>query len=176
MHGQLPHAGTDHHEAPGGHQAAAAARGVRRGRQGRRRLPLLPPHPPSRHGREAPGKESMAGSVGNLYSSVERLEGSYLRPGFGKDALLCPAVEASPLLRLPVPPAPAPRTFFMCGTTNQFNYQGCRGYVSDTRGARCPACGNEMATQSQYVAALAPAQPEQGAATATTGYVQGGVT
>ncbi|KAI5021411.1 hypothetical protein ZWY2020_058141 [Hordeum vulgare] len=81
-----------------------------------------------------------------------------------------------PLLRLPVPPAPAPRTFFMCGTTNQFNYQGCRGYVSDTRGARCPACGNEMATQSQYVAALAPAQPEQGAATATTGYVQGGVT
>ncbi|KAE8815789.1 hypothetical protein D1007_06616 [Hordeum vulgare] len=33
-----------------------------------------------------------------------------------------------------------------------------------------------MATQSQYVAAPAPAQPEQGAATATTRYVQGGVT
>ncbi|KAI4978526.1 hypothetical protein ZWY2020_015279 [Hordeum vulgare] len=124
------------------------------------------------------GKESMAGSVGNLYSSVERLEGSYLRPGFGKDALLCHAVEASPLLRLPAPPAPAPRTFFTCGggTTSHFSYQGCRGYVSDARGARCPACGNEMATQSQYVAAPAPAQPEQGAATGTTGYVQGGVT
>ncbi|KAE8797651.1 hypothetical protein D1007_27118 [Hordeum vulgare] len=87
------------------------------------------------------GKESMAGSIGNLYSSVERLEGSYLRPGFGKDALLCPAVEASPLLRLSAPPAPAPRTFFTCGTTNQFNYQGCRGYVMDARGARSRPAG-----------------------------------
>ncbi|KAI5002282.1 hypothetical protein ZWY2020_026932 [Hordeum vulgare] len=81
------------------------------------------------------GKESMAGSVGNLYSSVERLEGSYLCPGFGKDALLCPAVEASPLLRLPALPAPAPRTFFTCGTTNQFNYQGCRSACRTRRPA-----------------------------------------
>lgn len=119
------------------------------------------------------GKESMGGSVGNLYASVERLEGSYLRPGFAKDALLCPAVLASPLLRLPAPPAPAPRTFFTCGTSNPF--QGCRGYVSDARGTRCPACGNEMATESQYVPPPPPAspQPEQ---SAMKGYVQGPVT
>ncbi|KAM3297329.1 hypothetical protein ACQJBY_039281 [Aegilops geniculata] len=122
------------------------------------------------------GKESMAGSVGNLYASVERLEGSYLRPGFAKDALLCPAAQASPLLRLPAPPAPAPRSFFTCGAINHFNYQGCRGYVSDARGARCPSCGNEMATETQYVLPPAPARPEQCAATATMGFVQGAVT
>ncbi|VAI41190.1 unnamed protein product [Triticum turgidum subsp. durum] len=124
------------------------------------------------------GKESMSmvGSVGNLYASVERLEGSYLRPGFAKDALLCPAAQASPLLRLPAPPAPAPRSFFTCGAINHFNYQGCRGYVSDARGARCPSCGNEMATETQYVPPPAPALPEQSAATAKTGYVQGAVT
>ncbi|KAF7087603.1 hypothetical protein CFC21_090777 [Triticum aestivum] len=127
------------------------------------------------------GKESMsmAGSVGNLYASVERLEGSYLRPGFAKDALLCPAVRASPLLRLPPPPAPAPRTFFTCGPSNKsFNYAACRGYVSDARGARCPSCGSEMAIENQYVPPPppAPARPEQSAATVTTGFVQGAVT
>ena len=123
------------------------------------------------------GKESMSmvGSVGNLYASVERLEGSYLRPGFAKDALIRPATQASPLLRLPAPPAPAPRSFFTCGAINHFNYQGCRGYVSDARGARCPACGNEMATVSQYVPPP-PAKPEESADAATTGFVQGAVT
>ncbi|KAM3317818.1 hypothetical protein ACQJBY_035495 [Aegilops geniculata] len=125
------------------------------------------------------GTESMStvGSVGNLYASVERLEGSYLRPGFGKDALLRHAVQASPLLRLPAPPAPAPRSFFTCGAINHFNYQGCRGYVSDARGARCPSCGNEMATESQYVPppATASAQQQQ-EQSAMKGYVQGAVT
>ena len=123
------------------------------------------------------GKESMAGSVGNLYASVERLEGSYLRPGFAKDALLCPAVQASPLLRLPAPPAPAPRSFFTCGAINHFNYQGCRGYVSDARGARCPSCGNEMATESQYVPPPATASArQQQEQSAVKGFVQGAVT
>ncbi|KAI4978535.1 hypothetical protein ZWY2020_015288 [Hordeum vulgare] len=97
------------------------------------------------------GKESMAGSVGNLYSSVERLEGSYLRPGFGKDALLCHAVEASP--------SSACRrrrtstgTFFTCGggTTSHFSYQGCRGYVSDARAPGARPAGTDGDSPSTW--------------------------
>ncbi|KAI4978529.1 hypothetical protein ZWY2020_015282 [Hordeum vulgare] len=151
-----------------GHQAAAAARGkfAEAGKDAVDFLFSSSPH--GRHGREAAGEGVHGRQRRQPLLQRGAARGSYLRPGFGKDALLCPAVEASPLLRLPALPAPAPRTFFTCGTTNQFNYQGCRGYVSDARGAQCPACGNEIATQSQYEAAPAPAQKEQG--------VQGGVT
>uniref|UniRef100_A0ACD5TRP4 Uncharacterized protein n=1 Tax=Avena sativa TaxID=4498 RepID=A0ACD5TRP4_AVESA len=38
------------------------------------------------------GKESMVGCVGNLYGSVEKLDGTYVQPGAAKDALLHPAV------------------------------------------------------------------------------------
>ncbi|CAM0879549.1 unnamed protein product [Alopecurus aequalis] len=38
------------------------------------------------------GKESMVGCIGNLYGSVEKLDGTYVQPGAAKDALLHPAV------------------------------------------------------------------------------------
>ncbi|XP_037419142.1 uncharacterized protein LOC119283885 [Triticum dicoccoides] len=38
------------------------------------------------------GKDSMVGCVGNLYGSVEKLDGTYVQPGAAKDALLHPVV------------------------------------------------------------------------------------
>ncbi|KAM0926152.1 hypothetical protein ACQ4PT_003759 [Festuca glaucescens] len=38
------------------------------------------------------GKDSMVGCVGNLYSSVEKLDGTYVQPGAAKGAVLHPAV------------------------------------------------------------------------------------
>ncbi|KAM0926150.1 hypothetical protein ACQ4PT_003757 [Festuca glaucescens] len=38
------------------------------------------------------GKESMVGCVGNLYGSVEKLDGTYVQASAAKDALLHPVV------------------------------------------------------------------------------------
>lgn len=176
MHGQLPHAGADHHEAPGGHQAAAATRGVSRGRQGRRRLPLLPPHPPTRHGREAAG-EGVHGRqrrqpLLQRRAARGQLPASRLRQG------------RPPLPRRggkPPPPSAGAAGTCIEDLLHVRHHQPIQlprlpRVRVGREGRPVPACGYEMATQSQYVAAPAPAQPEQGAATATTGYVQGGMT
>ncbi|WVZ72313.1 hypothetical protein U9M48_020795 [Paspalum notatum var. saurae] len=62
------------------------------------------------------GKESMVGCVGNVYASVEDLDGTYVEPGAAKDALLHPTVlspaagtKGSPLFCLPARPSAPPR-------------------------------------------------------------------
>ena len=123
------------------------------------------------------GKESMMGSVGNLYASAEELDGTYVQPGAAKDAILCPTATASPsssLFRLPEPSSSVstPRSFFGC---NNYHYNtNCRNNVTDLRGTRCPSCGNQMTTEYLYV-------PGQVQSTATgggtgTGFVKAGVT
>ena len=83
------------------------------------------------------GADAVVGSVGNLYASIDRLDGTYVQAGAAKDALLSPTVLSpaasanSPLLRLPaVPPSGQPKSYFRC------NY-GCNGYtyVTDVSGA-----------------------------------------
>ncbi|XP_034594503.2 uncharacterized protein [Setaria viridis] len=118
------------------------------------------------------GKEAAAGSVGNLYGSVEGLDYAYVQPGAAKDALLRPAVLSSPdgssLLRLPPPPpCGQPRSLYRC--TSIFN-SSCRTYITDAYGKACPTCGNQMAAAAQY---LPPAGQQVAAA---AGFVQGVVT
>ncbi|CAO2199030.1 unnamed protein product [Urochloa humidicola] len=65
------------------------------------------------------GPNSVVGSVGNLYGSVDNLERSYAQPGVDMDALLRPLFPlpaygaVGPLLRLPEPSA-RPRCLY-CG-------------------------------------------------------------
>jgi hypothetical protein len=88
------------------------------------------------------GKESMVGSVGDLYASVEALDDTYVLPGAAKGALLRPhAVASSPaatssISSLLLPP-PAPKAFFRCPS------MWC-DYVTDARGTSCPHCKNPM--------------------------------
>jgi hypothetical protein len=120
------------------------------------------------------GKGSMIGSNGNLYSSAEELDGTYMLPGVDKDLILCPAVvspvasaSSCSLFRLPEPSSLlTPRRFFGCGNT--FN-NDCRTSVTDQRGSRCPSCGNQMTTEFRYVSG-------QVQNTSTGGFVQGVVT
>ncbi|XBI62255.1 hypothetical protein VPH35_042907 [Triticum aestivum] len=91
------------------------------------------------------GKGSMVGSVGSLYASVEKLDGTYVQPGAAKDALLHPAVpspavsnKSSLLLGSPPPPAssiraqPQPTTFFGCNSQcRSRNYDYDSVYVYD---------------------------------------------
>jgi hypothetical protein len=67
------------------------------------------------------------------------------------------------LFRLPEPPAPAPKRFFKC--SNSYNYN-CRGYVTEVRGTKCPNCSNQMSTEPKIVG-TSPPQP--------AGFVQGGM-
>ncbi|CAM0958810.1 unnamed protein product [Alopecurus aequalis] len=114
------------------------------------------------------GKESMVGCIGNLYTSVEKLDDPYIQPGAAKDAMLIPTVlspAAKPnrsLFRLPEP-SPAPKKYFRCDNTND----ACRRYVAEVRGARCPYCGREMLADYQYVSS--------GSVTEAKGLVQGGM-
>uniref|UniRef100_A0A0A9CSJ8 Uncharacterized protein n=1 Tax=Arundo donax TaxID=35708 RepID=A0A0A9CSJ8_ARUDO len=127
------------------------------------------------------GKESMAGCMGNLYSSAEKLEDPYVQqPGAAtKDAVLCAAMPApaavgpsSWLLRLPAPapaPAPAPKKLFSC---NYYYSTTCNYYFTEVRGTGCPNCGLPMDTEAKLVGSP---EPPVAAAAAASGFVQGGM-
>ncbi|XP_044336678.1 uncharacterized protein [Triticum aestivum] len=119
------------------------------------------------------GPDSMVGGAGDLYASVQKLDGSYVLPGANTDALLCPAVPspaAVPSISLSLLGLPSPSpAFFRCG------YCHSPGYVTEVRGAKCPRCGNHMADAIQCV------RPDSGdsgqaAAGGARGFVQGVVT
>ncbi|CAL4965336.1 unnamed protein product [Urochloa decumbens] len=71
-------------------------------------------------------KDSMVGSVGNLYGSVENLDDIYVRSARAKQALLSPAggCAGGKLLQLPEAPAPQPpcTQFYRC---QKQNYTDC---------------------------------------------------
>ncbi|PUZ58100.1 hypothetical protein GQ55_5G482200 [Panicum hallii var. hallii] len=123
------------------------------------------------------GEGSVAGSVGNLYASVDRLDSTYVQPGAAKDALLSPTVllpaggASSSLLRLPEPSSVEPESFYRCTNTSNGN---CRSYITDEHGKSCPTCRCSMTTAAQY---LSPARSDQQTAGgAAEGLVQGVVT
>jgi hypothetical protein len=132
------------------------------------------------------GAKSMVGSAGDLYRSVEKLDGTYVQPGAAKEEILRPVMARSPansaLLGLPAPtpppPPPAPSNrFFKCSYAS---YSVCRDYVTDVSGTKCPRCSNAMTTQIQYAppAGSAAGIAHNAATTmaAADGFVRGVVT
>ncbi|KAF7044417.1 hypothetical protein CFC21_053644 [Triticum aestivum] len=118
------------------------------------------------------GAKSMVGSAGDLYRSVEKLDGTYVQPGAAKDAILRPVMARSPansaLLGLPTPS----NRFFRCSS-----FSGCRDYVTDVSGTKCPRCSCAMTIQIQYAPpAGAIAQNAATAVAAADGFVRGVVT
>ncbi|KAL6626768.1 hypothetical protein ACP70R_030494 [Stipagrostis hirtigluma subsp. patula] len=125
------------------------------------------------------GKESMVGSTGNLYASVEKLDGAYVLPGAAKDSLLRPtvatpaAIANSSIFSLPAPPPPPaqPKAFYRCTSTYSSH---CRTYVADVYGKACPNCHNQMTVAAQYL--TSSTESGQAAQSAAKGFVQGIVT
>jgi hypothetical protein len=125
------------------------------------------------------GKESMVGSIGNLYASVETLDDAYVEPGAAKNAILHPTVlssaigtKGSSLFCLPPPPPsdpPRPNKFFRCGNRHK---NRCRDYVTDTSDSICPSCCNGMNTEMAFLSSAEPVQSVE----ATAGFVRGVVT
>jgi hypothetical protein len=105
------------------------------------------------------GKESMCGSFGNLYASVENLDYKLVLPGAEKKTLLQPTVvpsaattsTSSLLLPLPAPRPEPPKSFFKCSESGDYYNARCREYVTDSSRASCPNCGKKMTRALKYV-------------------------
>ncbi|XP_047045207.1 uncharacterized protein LOC124649659 [Lolium rigidum] len=116
------------------------------------------------------GNESMVGCIGNLYTSIEKLDDPYVQPGAAKDAILTPTVlpraakSNRSFFRLPEL-SPAMKRFFGWGG---YTYSSSRNYVTEERGAQCPMCGTQMFGDSQYVSSEHLTQEAKG-------LVQGGM-
>ncbi|CAO2199035.1 unnamed protein product [Urochloa humidicola] len=143
------------------------------------------------------GTDAVVGSVGNLYSSIDMLDTTYVvQAGASKDALLHPTVLSpaassnGSLLPLPAAPPPSsaaqPKSYFKCSNNYGTGYiyssvsGSCSTYVTDASGTTCPNCRNQMKTALKYVA---PSAEQQAAANASgaaggaaKGFVQGIVT
>ncbi|CAL4965321.1 unnamed protein product [Urochloa decumbens] len=125
------------------------------------------------------GEEDMVGSVGNLYASVGKLDGTYVLSGAAKDSLLLHICSGCSLFRLGAlapAPAPAPRLapprpnkFFRCDRRdNEYHNYGyicnsnsCRDYMTDDCGKACPSCGHQMAREVQFLPSAAGTQHQQ---------------
>ncbi|KAK3160368.1 hypothetical protein QOZ80_1BG0058590 [Eleusine coracana subsp. coracana] len=130
------------------------------------------------------GAESMVGCVGNLYTSVEKLDSTYVQAGAAKEALLCPTVvsptattNSNSLLGLPPPPSGQQKTLYRC-TYGSSSSSSCRTYITDVYGKACPACGCQMVTAAQYVTSAGSGASGTAVQQSTggKGFVQGIVT
>ncbi|XP_074586858.1 uncharacterized protein LOC141842743 [Curcuma longa] len=98
-------------------------------------------------------KDRMAGSIGNLYKSIQELNDSYLQNNEGKSTLLNPIRSIPPSLLLPGPSSSSSskNVYFQCANINA-SYSGCYGYVSKVNGVLCPKCKTyKMTKQMTYV-------------------------
>ena len=121
-------------------------------------------------------KDAMAGSVGNLYGSVEKLDETYVRSTRAKAALLSPtggcAAGGGKLLQLPEAPQPPRTQLYRC---DRHNYSQCYDIMSRSTGYPCQQryCGGKMTVPVQIVGPTTGSGDDEAA---TAGFVQGVVT
>ncbi|KAF8008914.1 hypothetical protein BT93_J0034 [Corymbia citriodora subsp. variegata] len=114
-----------------------------------------------------------AGSLGNLYKSIENLNDIYLKPN-QKETLLKPKLPSSgpelPLL-LPEASSSAPADYYRCPNSSASR---CN-YVTDTPSAKCPCCNYIMSTGLSWVVGPAASSSSE-ASGSEGGYVKGVIT
>ncbi|XP_039135869.1 uncharacterized protein LOC120273313 [Dioscorea cayenensis subsp. rotundata] len=97
------------------------------------------------------GKDQMVGSIGLIYSSLETLDLSYIRPDQDKDIFLNPQgpeqgqYQNNLLLSTPAPAKV--EEYYGCETHGS----PCSEYVTKSLGVQCPKCCYEMEKIMQYV-------------------------
>nr|GMC94161.1 DUF674 domain-containing protein [Ipomoea batatas] len=96
---------------------------------------------------------SMSGSLGNLYGSIQNISDTYLQPNVDKDVLLNPKVavpsSAVPLLMAP-DVASETKKFYIC--TGCSNYGNPQISVSEDPTCICCNCNTIISTEAHYVA------------------------
>ncbi|TVU21877.1 hypothetical protein EJB05_31548 [Eragrostis curvula] len=122
-------------------------------------------------------KDSMVGSIGNLYGSVEELDVTYVRSDHAKDALLAPVggYDGGKLLQLPAPGQSVTKEFYRC---NYNSYTECQTHLCKVSGTRCRSvhCSGTMTIKMTLVDPSSGSGAKEVAATSSTGFVQGVVT
>ncbi|KAK9061213.1 hypothetical protein SSX86_018393 [Deinandra increscens subsp. villosa] len=114
-------------------------------------------------------KNSMVGSLGILYDSIENLSNTYMQPNQTKDVVLNPKTAnfgAQVPLLLRNDGVPVHGKFYRCSS-------GHYSHVTDDPSALCPHCNNSMRTEIPYVAGNGGAAKE---AADGGGFVKGVVT
>lgn len=90
-------------------------------------------------------KNSMVGSLGSLYDSLESLSEAYMQPNKSKDPLLKPILQVSaadfPLLL--TENLSMAKKVYMCGSYHRF--------IADDPRAICPQCKYTLSTEVPYV-------------------------
>ena len=120
--------------------------------------------------------ETMVGSVGNLYGSMEKLDDTYIGRDDAKKDLLTPAAgcQSDKLLQLEAAPPEIP-DLYSCGS---YSYQNCKTNITRVYGAKCKSCHNQMTLK--LVEVVDPAAGSVGGAVSPAaegaGFVQGIVT
>ncbi|KAI8539937.1 hypothetical protein RHMOL_Rhmol09G0221700 [Rhododendron molle] len=119
-------------------------------------------------------KQTMVGTLGNLYQSIEKLSETYFQPNQTKDSVLKPKAPLSatqvPLLSLDGGTSAA-KTYYTCPNNSPNSYSSGHPYFSDNARAVCPSCKSSLSTGIQYVAAA-----NEVAAVGEGGFVKGVVT
>ncbi|XP_058182805.1 uncharacterized protein LOC131300824 [Rhododendron vialii] len=113
-------------------------------------------------------EQTMVGTLGKLYESIQNLSETYFQPNQTKVSVLKPKALLSatqvPLLSLEGGTSAA-KTYYAC------SYSTSHPYVADNARAVCPSCGNKLTREYQYVAAA-----NEVAAVGEGGFVKGVVT
>ncbi|KAG5533326.1 hypothetical protein RHGRI_027501 [Rhododendron griersonianum] len=113
-------------------------------------------------------QQTMVGTLGNLYDSIQNLSETYFQPNQTKDAVLKPKAPLSatqvPLLSLDGGTSAA-KKYYAC------SYEYSHPYVADNASAVCPRCNNKLNREYQYVAAA-----NEVAGVGDGGFVKGVVT
>lgn len=104
----------------------------------------------------------MVGSLGELYKSVENMDGSYLQPNVDKDTLLKPKTKVGssiPLLSLPrpTPVSMAAKKMYICKC---HKYQA-KPHVSKKHGAMCPNCGASFLIEALVITSSDQGQDQE---------------
>ncbi|KAF7035098.1 hypothetical protein CFC21_046021 [Triticum aestivum] len=114
--------------------------------------------------------DTMVGSVGNLYGSVEKLDDTYISREDAKKALLTPVAGCQGGMLLQLEAAPPESAYFYRCNSSIHSYPNCRSYVTKVSGSTCKSCHTKMTTQLVEVV-----DPDAGAvpsAAAGAGFVQ----
>ncbi|KAG8046056.1 hypothetical protein GUJ93_ZPchr0008g11962 [Zizania palustris] len=133
-------------------------------------------------------KDSMVGSIGKLYGSVEKLDATYVRSADARNVLLAPAggFVSGKLLQLPEPAAPVTKEVYRCAS---YSYTQCYNQVSTVKNLPCQVknCSGKMTAPVVVVVPStgsgdsdgdgdSEAAPSESSAAAGAGFVHGVVT
>ncbi|XP_076949856.1 uncharacterized protein LOC143622660 [Bidens hawaiensis] len=95
-------------------------------------------------------KDSMVGSLGKLYDSIENISNTYMQPNQSKDVVLNPKMSncgANVPFLLPNADAAMDKKFYRCRGDSSHNY------VTHDPTGMCPSnCGYKMSTEVTFVA------------------------